>query len=63
MARMPVESRGLIEVKGKGSLPTWFLVGGPGGQEATAAAPRRGDRRDRRPASPAAGPALDADRP
>ncbi len=24
-----LEARGLVEVKGKGSLPTWFLVGGP----------------------------------
>lgn len=27
--RYRLEARGLIEVKGKGSLPTWFLVGGP----------------------------------
>ena len=30
--RYRLEARGLIEVKGKGSLPTWFLVGGPGGK-------------------------------
>lgn len=28
--RYELEARGLIEVKGKGELPTWFLVGGPG---------------------------------
>ena len=27
--RYELEARGLIEVKGKGSLPTWFLTGGP----------------------------------
>ncbi len=59
-----LEARGLVEVKGKGSLPTWFLVGGPRDQEATA--PVTSSRQSSGPSrrsSPANGPAFDADRP
>ena len=63
--RYTLEARGLVEVKGKGSLPTWFLVGGPGGKKATAGPPRRartsGSSLGR--GGPPAAPALDADRP
>jgi len=63
--RYTLEARGLVEVKGKGSLPTWFLVGGPGGKKATASPPRRartsGSSLGR--GGPPAAPALDADRP
>ncbi len=44
--RYALEARGLVEVKGKGSLPTWFLVGGPGDKKATAARRAAGERRD-----------------
>jgi class 3 adenylate cyclase len=33
-ARFRLEPRGLVEVKGKGLLPTWFLAGEAGGAEA-----------------------------
>jgi class 3 adenylate cyclase len=42
--RYELEARGLIEVKGKGSLPAWFLLGGPGISPASGA----GGPRDRR---------------
>lgn len=58
--RYQLEARGLIDVKGKGSLPTWFLVGGPGQTRAAAAATRR-----RRAAAPRrgddVGPSIGAD--
>ncbi len=37
--RYQLEARGLIDVKGKGSLPTWFLVGGPRRAASVAARP------------------------
>lgn len=52
--RYRLEARGLIDVKGKGSLPTWFLVGGPGRTVATPVRRGRDARRrgaDARPAN------------
>ncbi len=57
--RYQLEARGLIDVKGKGSLPTWFLVGGPKGSRAVGAGAARqvdGGRRGK-----AVGPAIGAD--
>ena len=54
-----LEARGLINVKGKGSLPTWFLTGGPNSARSASTKARRGSGSRRRGAD--TGPAIRAD--
>ena len=54
-----LEARGLINVKGKGSLPTWFLTGGPNSARSASTKARRGSGSGRRGAD--TGPAIRAD--
>lgn len=58
-ASYQLEARGLIEVKGKGSLPTWFLTGGPNSARLASPAARRGD--GSRGRGTDAGPSIGAD--
>lgn len=57
--RYQLEARGLIDVKGKGSLPTWFLTGGPNSARSASTLARRGSGRRHRGAD--AGPTIGAD--
>ncbi len=57
--RYQLEARGLIEVKGKGSLPTWFLTGGPNSARSAATPTRR--RAGGRRCGVGAGPTIGAD--
>lgn len=54
-----LEARGLINVKGKGSLPTWFLTGGPHSARSASTLAQRGSGRRHRGAN--IGPAIGAD--
>ena len=57
--RYQLEARGLIDVKGKGSLPTWFLTGGPHSARSVATPTRRRGGGRHRGAD--AGPTIGAD--